>query len=183
MTYVPAVPVEGLTYRHYSISAFDFGSPAGAWTVGNGIIAASSAWPAASVAIYVPFYINETVTVYEAGVGAGATAGGNFEIGVYNEAGTKQVSSGSVARTLSVWNTAGLTDTDLVPGWYYMAMVADGTNNYGGTTSFAAGICEAIGICEQTSVTTGSMPSTATLSRTTRALVPGVALSVRSVAM
>ena len=111
----------------------------------------------------------------------GATAGGNFDIGIYNSAGTRLVSSGSTARTLSVWNTAGLTDTELTPGLYYAAMSADGTNNYSGQAGFTAGTVAALGVCEQT--TAFALPATSTMVVTTRTLVPCINFAVRSVAL
>lgn len=178
--YTPAVPAEFLAYRQYSIGTFTVDSASGTFCLGCASTAASAAWPLANVAIYVPFWVNETLTVYEAGVGTGATAGGNFDIGIYNAAGTRLVSSGSTARTASAWNVAGLTDTELQPGQYYAAMSADGTNNYSGFAA-AAGLCEALGLCEQT--TAFALPATATMSRTTRALIPSITFSVRSVAL
>lgn len=175
MTYTPAVPVESQTYRHYALNTVEIGLP-----LASGTGAASLTWPLANLAIYVPLYINETLIVYEAGVGAGATAGGNYDIGIYDAAGTRLVSSGTTARTASAWNTAGLTDTTLTPGWYYVGMSADGTNNYSGNNP-AAGLCESVGICEQTTAFT--LPATATLTRTTRAYVPAIALATRSVAL
>lgn len=176
--YTPAVPVESRTYHHYTITTV--GLDASNFRFSSTGTVSSVAWPLANLALYIPFYVNETVTVYEAGIGAGATAGGNFDIGIYHFAGTKLVSSGTTARTAAAWNTAGLTDTDLTPGWYYAAMSADSTANYCGTQP-VAGQCEASGICEQQTAFT--LPSTATLTRTTRAVVPSIAFSVRSVAL
>ena len=180
MSYTSAAPAEGLTYQQFAIGTFT--AESAAWDyirdVASGV--STMAWPLANLAIYVPFYVNETLTVYEAGIGAGATAGGNFDIGIYTQAGTRLVSSGTTARTLSVWNTAGLTDTQLTPGWYYAAMSADTTNNYTGMLP-AAGICESLGICEQ--ATAFVLPATATLTRTTRASIPAISFAVRSVAL
>lgn len=180
MSYSPARPDEILQIRHYAISTF--GRESATWMavqLSGG--PSSAAWPLANLALYVPFFVAETVIVYEAGTGMGATAGGNFDIGIYDMAGTKLVSSGTTARTVSVWNTAGLTDTTLTPGWYYAAMSTDGTNNYSGYTGLSAGIVEALGVCEQQ--TAFVLPSTATLTRTTRTLIPGITFAVRSVAI
>lgn len=176
MTYAPAVPVESATYRHYAVSTINL--------IGAAVrpaALASVAWPLANLALYVPIYFNEACTVYEAGVGAGATAGGNFDLGLYQLDGTKIVSSGTTARTASAWNTAGLTDTVVFPGWYYAAMSADSTANYSGLNP-AAGLCESLGIVEQ--ATAFVLPSPATIStRTTRAILPSITFAVRSVAL
>ena len=176
MTYSPAVPYESLTYRHYSISMHDqLGS-----LYSNGA-PSSQAWPLANLALYIPIYINEPCTIYEVGIGAGATAGGNFDIGLYQMDGTKLQSTGTQARTNSVWNAVNWTDLDVQPGWYYAAMSADGTNNYCANAP-AAGIAESLGIVEQTSAFT--LPSPATIStRTTRAFFPNITFALRSVAL
>lgn len=179
MTYTPARPRELLNYRHRVVSTW--GMESASWPAVQLTTLASTAWPLANLAIYVPLFVNETCTVYEAGVGTGATAGGNYDIGLYDTAGNLLVSSGTQGRSASTWEVAPLTDTELQPGWYYAAMSADGTNNYSGTTTFTAGTCEALGICEQTSAFV--LPSTATLTRTTRAFVPSISFAVRSVAL
>src|SRR5262245_50161860 len=157
MTYTPSVPVESRTHRHYAISTF--GYDAATEYIATTVVS-SQAWPLANLALYVPFQINETLTVYEARLGTGATARGHYDIGIYDLAGTRLVSSGTQGRTASTWEVAPLTDTELTPGWYYAAMSADSTNNYSGTSSYGAGFLEALGVCEQTSAFT--LPSTAT---------------------
>lgn len=176
MSYTPARPVEALTYRHYAISTMTE-HQVRSMTVSA---VASAAWPLANLAIYVPLYINETVTLYEVGFGTGATAGGNWDIGIYDSAGTRLQSTGTQARTASAWNVNNWTDLTLQPGWYYAAMAANGTNNYSGIVP-AAGICESIGICEQQ--TAFVLPATATLTRTTRAFIPSITFALRSVAL
>lgn len=175
MSYQAAEPYQVRTHKQYTIT-----------TVQNSQYAtnnapASQAWPLANLALYVPIYINEFCTIYEVGTGTGATAGGNFDIGLYQMDGTKLQSTGSTARTASAWNTVNWTDLDVQPGWYYAAMSADGTNNYSGVVP-AAGICEAMGIVEQG--TAFALPSPATIStRTTRTLIPYIVYSVRSVSI
>jgi hypothetical protein len=143
---------------------------------------ASAAYPLANLALYVPFSVSETVTVFEGWVVAGATAGGNYDIGVYSAAGSLLTSSGSTARTNStVNNTTTMTNLDLVPGVrYYMAFAANSTNNYLATTH-AAGLHEAMGILESTS--SFALPSSPTLARTTRAYIPHFGLNLYTVAL
>lgn len=180
MSYTPAHPRELLNARHYTIGTWTMESVA--WPGSHLATIASTAWPLANLALYVPFYVNEAVTVYEAGVGTGATAGGNYDIGIYTTAGVRLVSSGTQGRTASTWEVAPLTDTELQPGWYYAAMSADGTNNYSGNASITAGHCEAMGIIEQGSAFTLPDPATLT-TRTTRAFVPAITFAVRSIAL
>ncbi len=176
--YSPAHPVETRTYRHYSLGTTDF--MAASWELSAGGNIAATAWPLANLALYIPVYINEVVTLYEVGFGTGATAGGNWDIGIYDKAGTRLQSTGTQARTASAWNTNNWTDLTLQPGWYYFAMSTNGVDSYSGSSP-AAGLCEAMGICEQQ--TAFVLPATATLTRTTRAFIPAFTFAVRSVAL
>lgn len=102
-------------------------------TILNGMsvnLPASTAWPTANLALFIPFRLAEPVTVYKLATGSGATAAGNFDIGIYDAAGNRMVSSGATAKGASVEHIADVTDTRLGPGLYYLAMSADGTNNY-----------------------------------------------------
>lgn len=90
----------------------------------------STAWPSANLAIFIPFTLAVPVTVYKMAMGAGATAAGNFDIGIYDAAGNRLVSSGATAKGSSVEHILDVTDTVIGPGTYYLAMAADGTNNY-----------------------------------------------------
>lgn len=175
MTYSPA-PATGV--RTLTVKAAVYaGSVAGTQTQ-----PASLAYPLANLAIYVPFSVSDTVTAYEGWVIAGGTAGGNFDIGIYDAAGARLSSAGATARTLStVNNTTTMTDTVLVPRVrYYMAFSADSTNTYF-SVSAAANIYEACGVLESTS--SYVLPSNPTLSRTTRAYVPHFGLNLYTVSL
>lgn len=145
-------------------------------------VPASAAYLLANLALYVPFSVSEPVTAYEGWVTAGATAGGNFDIGIYDAAGSRLTSSGSTARTASaVNNTTTMTNYDLKPGVrYYMAFAADATSNYFSVVP-AAGLCESMGILEST--TSFALPASPTLSRTTRAYIPHFGLNLYTVTL
>lgn len=177
MTYQPAVPVETLSYSHYAVATSSRPQPPRGVSTST---PTSNAWPLANLALYVPIYFNEACTIYEVGCGAGATAGGNFDIGLYDMAGTLIQSTGTQGRTASAWNAVNWTDLVIAPGWYYAAMAANGTNNYAASVP-TAGLLEAVGICEQQ--TAFVLPGTATLTRTTRAYLPNISFTVRSVAV
>lgn len=142
-------------------------------------VPSSNAWPAANVALFVPFSVVQPVTVLEGWAACGSTGGGNFDIGIYDTAGNRLTSSGATARTATTTvNTTGMTNLDLFPDtWYYMAMSADGTNNYIAGI-IGAGFYEAMGVCEATSAYT--LPNPATLARTTRAYLPLFGLNLQS---
>lgn len=122
----------------------------------------SGAWPTANKAIFVPFVINTNCTVKKMFVVNGATASGNLDIGIYNEDGTKLVSSGSTAQS----GTNGLqvidvTDTPLSPGAYYMALAMNGIT--GTMFKYTAGTgaqMSQLGVYQQT--TAFPLPATAT---------------------
>ena len=176
--YTKAAPVESRTFRHFTVATT--GTRESVMRGVNGATPASVAWPLANLAIYVPIIINETATIYQVGCGTGATAGGNFDIGLYDLAGTRLQSTGSSARTASAWNPVNWTDLVVQPGVYYAAMAADGTNNYSATNQ-AAGLLESVGILEQTSAF--ALPATATFAKTTRAFCPVIDFTMRSVAI
>lgn len=117
----------------------DFGngnvlSTTGALNGLNQSFVASTAWPSANLAIFVPIRVASPCTVYKLAIGAGTTAAGNFDVGLYDSAGNKLVSSGATAKGASVEHILDVTDTRIGPGLYYLAMSADGTNNYMGIT-------------------------------------------------
>ena len=143
--------------------------------------AASMAWPLANLALGYPFQVNETVTVYSMWLATGGTAGGNFDLGIYDLAGNRLVSTGTTARTVNAHtDVTALTDTVLTPGHYYAMMAADGVENYAGWTMVAAGNNEAQGYVEATS--SFVLPNPITLARTTRTQIPYFGLNFYSAA-
>lgn len=156
---------------HAHISSFGFDGIGNYLSAINSQGVSSTAWPLANLALYVPVVVPYSVLVTGVFWVAGATAGGNIDIGLYQENGTKVVSLGSTSRgTASAINSSfALTDTTVTPGRYYLAMAADSTNTEQASAP-AAGLLEAIGINEQQ--TAFALPATATYTRTTRAYLP-----------
>ncbi len=169
-------PISGILTQASIISSHDRRGEAWSWA-----LPASTANPLANLALYVPFSVSEPDTVVEGWVQCGATAGGNFDIGVYDAAGARLSSSGSTARTANdIVNTTALSDLTLLPGVrYYMAIAMDATSNYVASTN-AAGINAGFGILESTS--SFVLPSSPTLSVTTRAFLPLFGLRLHTVA-
>lgn len=136
------------------------------------IAVANITWPSANVAIFVPFVTVEPVVITKLWWMNNAVAVTNIDLGIYDEAGTRLVSTGSTA-----WSTAqsaqsvDIADTRLDRGRYYWAMATDGTaaSAFSGVAP-AAGLCQALGIVRQTSAF--PLPSTATFVATTHAVVP-----------
>jgi len=149
-------------------------SPASRASIGSALMNTVStmnttvAWPLSNVALYVPFTLDQPWTV-RAVFWSSGTGTGNIDIGAYDSAGTRLFSLGSTAKS-TVFSSASLGSAyTFAAGLYYMAMAHDGMSNFTGAAP-AAGLLEAMGVCEQTSAF--ALPSTATFSRTTRAVIP-----------
>lgn len=131
---------------------------------------ASTAWPAANRAILVPFRLPSLTVIYQAIVGCGATAAGNFDVGIYDKFGNRIVSGGATAKTNSTEAVVNLTDTTLGVGTYYMALAADGTNNYMAYAPAQVGLVKAIGVRQAS--TAYVLPATVTFETAASAFVP-----------
>lgn len=83
-------------------------------------------WHSANDPVAIPFALTESVVVYRLAQQNGSSPGDNFDIGVYDEAFNRLVSTGSTAATTS-WQTVDVTDTILKPGRYYLVMSRDTT--------------------------------------------------------
>lgn len=138
---------------------------------------ASTAWPAANRAIFVPFRVAISLVVYKLVIGAGATASGNFDVGIYDSQGNKLVSSGATAKGASTEQVLDITDTRVGPGLYYLALAADATSNYismGSTLQMS----RLMGIVQMASAYT--LPATATFAAMSSAYQPAVAAYTRA---
>lgn len=100
----------------------------GAVVLNSGLTSASTAWPSANRTIYVPLFIDRTVTITQMFAYNGATASGNTDIGIYDQGGTRLVSMGATAQSgTSQIQLFNITDTTLTPGAYFMGMSNSGT--------------------------------------------------------
>jgi hypothetical protein len=171
MRFQPAARPE---YPLFNISALD--------ALGSGARFAADAaagYPLANLALFIPFSVSIPVIPITGWAYCGTIAGGNFDIGVYDTAGTRLVSSGATARAAStVVSTATLTATTLFPDrWYYMAFSADATSNYFSSASIA-GIWATQGLVEAT--TAYVLPASVTFAVTTRAYCPMFGLNLQT---
>lgn len=142
----------------------------------------STAWPAANLAIFIPFTLGMPVTVYKLAIGAGATAAGNFDVGIYNAIGALLVSSGATAKGNSTEHILDITDTRIGPGVYYLAMSADGTDNYimstpGGVAPVPLQKTRLLGVLNM--ATAYTLPGTATFAAATNVAFPHIAAYLR----
>lgn len=148
----------------------------------GGTAPASTAWPAANTAIFVPMLVAQPLTVYKLAIGSGAVSAGNFDVGIYDRFGNLIVSSGATAKATSAEIIADITDTRLGPGLYYMALAADDTDNYfmitpSGTSPIPLQKARLCGTLQMASAYT--LPNPATMVARTTAVIPMIAAYTR----
>lgn len=146
------------------------------------VVPASTAWPAANLAIFVPIIVPYPVIVYKLVIGTGATAAGNFDAGIYDSAGNRLVSSGATAKPSSSEVVLDITDTQIGPGVYYLALAANGTDNYAlitpsGTTPVPLQKTRLYGVMQM--ATAYTLPNPATFAAATNAVFPPIAAYLR----
>lgn len=90
---------------------------------------ASSAWASANKPMAVPFRVFKGMTVYQLGwVNGTGTIGDAYDIGIYDAAWSRKISTGSVARaTASAVQWTDVADTFLPSGKYYVVQASSGT--------------------------------------------------------
>lgn len=131
-------------------------------------------WGTQYRAVYVPLRVRQRVTVRKLWVFHGSTGTGDFDVGIYDAAGTRLVSTGSTAKTAATAvKVVDVTDTVVGPGLYYLALNADSATDTYQADSDPAPICASMGVLTETlgSVT---LPATASWAADqTLALYPG----------
>ncbi len=144
----------------------------------------STAW-VAGLAVYVPFTLATSATVFEWFYSNGAgTTGHNIDLGIYRMDLTKVQTLGSTvgATTASTLiNTTTWTDLTLLPGSYYMAYLDDSTRNMS-TSIDALGLYGAGGVVEQTGLSS-TLPDPMVPVAYTRAFLPHFGMNLYSVAL
>lgn len=136
-----------------------------------GSLSASAAWPAANLAIFVPFTVYEPITVVKLSILNGTAVSGNVDIGIYGAGGARLVSSGSTAQAgASAIQTFDITDTYLVPGLHYLALAIDNATGTIDNVGVTAIDVEALGVMQQ--ATAFPLPATATFEAFAQTIVP-----------
>lgn len=107
------------------------------WASWQNVTTSSGVWGTANRAVYIPIGVKVRVTVVSLGFANGTTATGNIDIGLYDAAGVRLVSSGSTAKgTGNEITVMDVTDTTIGPGLYYLALNNDTTTDtFIGTTA------------------------------------------------
>ena len=161
-------------------------TPASSFSIGTEMAAhafaapASATWPTSNKAIYIPFWIPESVTLTQLFWYNGATVSGNIDVGVYAEDGTKKISAGSTAQaTINVIQSVNVADTALTAGRYYLAAAMDNTTGTLFCWASTAQLSKSFGLAEQTSAF--ALPATATLATITTTRLPLVGFTIRTI--
>lgn len=172
-----------LDYSHHVITSIHPES------VGNDLSSANTSlagtlWVTANRAIYIPFRVGYPITIVKMFWINGTTVGTNHvDVGIYEQDGTRLVSSGSTLTAGASGNpqTVDTTDVTLNPGLYYMAMVMDGGTDSLHMTNAGTNvpIPQAVGIYEQ--ATSFPLPSTATFATASMNVVPALGLTSNTV--
>ena len=133
-------------------------------------------WPLANLAMYIPFCLSVTITIAKLWLYVGVAAN-NWDIGIYDEAGTRLVSSGSTAAASTGIEVADVTDTVVGPGLFYFGQAWNGTAGgpHGLVLTGLVYAQRSIGIVEQTSAF--PLPATATFAAFARTIIPFMGLS------
>ena len=145
------------------------------------VLPGSNAWPAANRAIWVPFYVMETVTVVKMFWLNGAIVGnGTADIGIYNSAFALQVSMGPATTAgANVIQEADITNTALTAGQYYMALaLSNATDHIQSTATATVQFLKSVGMAQEASAST--LPSTGTPVVISSSYVPYFGLSLRT---
>lgn len=141
----------------------------------------STTFPVANTAYFIPFVVSKPITVVKMFLCNGAAVSGNVDLGIYDSAGTKIISIGSTAQSgTSARQEFDITDTQIGPGQFYMALAIDNTTaatKNGPLSNVILG--KAFGIAEQASAF--PLPATATFATLSSAYLPLMGLTVRTV--
>lgn len=125
-------------------------------------MSASTAWGTANLGIYIPVILDVPVRVYKMSVANGATAGGNTDVGIYDEKGTRLVSIGPTAQAgTSAIQTFDITDTFLMPGTYHLGLANTTTTGTYLCAAFSVVRGRMSGCRQQTGLTSGTLPNPA----------------------
>ena len=144
---------------------------------GNAVVSASSVWPAANRALYMPFEIHDVCTAYQIAFVVGVQSG-NLDVGIYDEVKNRLVSAGSTAVGAAGVQVVNITDTVLTPGCYFLAMCVDNITAAfqavtGGITALAL---QTFGV-QQQAVGAVTLPDPATFANPASAYLPPMYVS------
>lgn len=174
------MPLTTVTPRGYeTITTWDMGRGVGMeWTCIPTGAPASATWPSANRAILCPIYIDSYGTVVKLWTANGATASGNFDIGLYDESFARLVSIGATAQSgTAAIQAFDITDTPVRPGRYYLGISSSAATGTLVRVSPALGYLRAVGMVQMASA--HPLPSTVTPATVTSSYAPLAGLTYR----
>lgn len=116
----PASPILRNEIMINTISVDSIGVPLNA---SSPSISASTAWPLANQAMYVPVEITYPIVIDRMAVNNGSAVAGNIDVGIYTPDGKRLASwGGSLQSGTSSIQIFNIGDTPLNPGLYYMGV-------------------------------------------------------------
>lgn len=140
---------------------------------------ASATYPAADRALFYPVRLSQPVLVKVLYWVNGATVAGNVDVGIYDEAGTRLLSTGSTAQaTVSVLQQVNVTDTLIGPGLFYLAIAASLATATFLSQNAAADTMLQAGVAQM--ATAMPLPATATLEKMVSVYKPLFGASLRA---
>lgn len=141
---------------------------------------ASQAWGTANLALYFPVTIQAPVVFTHACVANGATASGNVDIGLYDDAWNRLTSTGSTAQSgTGTVQVIDITDILVPPGRYYIALaLSSATGTVQANASGNAMLGASMGWAQEASAL--PLPSTATPARYAQTFAPWFGFSRRA---
>lgn len=177
---MPDFPSNAVLPNRSVLSTCGLMSGAGAPVVNSGgTLTAGAVWPAANRAIYVPVAVETRCTAYQMSFTV-ATQSGNYDIGIYDVTGKRLVSKGSTAVPAAGFALADITDTDLSPGVYFLALNVDNTTASIFRGSSLNGECLRSCGVQQQAVGAIALPSTATFANPASSYVPLINAHLKS---
>jgi len=127
----------------------------------QGTALTASAWGTANRALYVPVRVPRACVVKELGFAAETTGTGNVDVGLYDAAGTRLVSTGSTAKIVTqAIQAIDVTDTPIQRGLYYLGLNNDTTTDTFASSALAAPIGAALGVLAE-ALGSVTLPATA----------------------
>ncbi len=131
---------------------------------------ATSVWPAANDALFIPFEVSVPITVVQIHL-AIFTSSGNIDVGIYDSSGNRLVSAGSTVTAAVGEQIFNITDTLLQRGRYYAAIAIDnGTAAVPAYNALTTSLLAVYGLRKQ--ATAFPLPATATFASPTAFYLP-----------
>lgn len=165
----------GVSFTSPSINAFDqYQRPI---SIAFPQMTGNSVYPTANLAIYEPVRVAAAVVVKQMFLGV-VTAAGTVDLGIYDAAGTRVVSTGLVAASTACIHA--VTTTTLQQGLYYLAVTATSTSLNLARSVFGAGYQASGGYKVEQLGAGSALPATATWTVSQTAAYQPVIAALRS---